>query len=95
MDTNGLIASATATLLVVAWRVAGALVLWLAGRWFISLSVKMLSRALRGERFDPTLSRYLERGLSVLLNAVLIVDSRHLLFTPAPAITMGTSAPPS
>ena len=33
----------------------------------------MLARALGGQRFDPTLSRYLERGLSVILNAILIV----------------------
>ena len=62
-----------ATLIAVAWKVAGALVLWLAGRWLIGLAVRMLSRALAGQRFDATLSRYLERGLSVLLNVVLIV----------------------
>jgi small conductance mechanosensitive channel len=33
----------------------------------------MLSRALAGQRFDATLSRYLLTGLSVLLNAVLVV----------------------
>ena len=31
MDMNALVASATATLLAVAWKVIGALVLWLAG----------------------------------------------------------------
>jgi len=73
MDTNALVASAVTTLIAVAWKVAGAVVLWLGGRWLVGLSVRMLSRALGGQRFDPTLSRYLERGLSVLLNAVLIV----------------------
>ena len=73
MEMNALVASVTATLLAVAWRVAGALLLWLAGRWLIGVAVRVLSRALSGQRFDATLSRYLERGLSVLLNAVLIV----------------------
>ena len=73
MDTNALVASALATLLAVAWKVVGALILWLVGRWFIGLAVRMLSRALGGQRFDATLSRYLEKGLSVLLNAVLLV----------------------
>jgi len=73
MDTNALVASAIATLIAVAWKVAGALVLWLAGRWLIGMTVRMLSRALGGQRLDTTLSRYLERGLSVLLNTVLIV----------------------
>jgi small conductance mechanosensitive channel len=73
MDTNALVASALATLMAVAWKVVGAVLLWLGGRWLIALSVRMLRRALGGQRFDPTLSRYLERGLSVLLNTVLIV----------------------
>ena len=73
MDMNALVASATATLLAVAWKVIGALVLWLAGRWLIGLAVRVLRRALSGERFDSTLSRYLEKGLSVLLNAVLLI----------------------
>ena len=73
MDTNALVASALATLMTVAWKVAGALLLWMIGRWFIGLSVRMLARALGSQRFDPTLSRYLERGLSVILNAILIV----------------------
>jgi small conductance mechanosensitive channel len=73
MDTNALVTSAVATLMAVAWKVVGALVLWLAGRWLIGFCVTMLARALGGQRFDPTLSRYLEKGLSVLLNAVLLV----------------------
>lgn len=73
MDTNALVTSAVATLMAVAWKVAGALLLWMAGRWFIGLSVRMLARALGGQRFDPTLSRYLERGLSVILNTILII----------------------
>jgi small conductance mechanosensitive channel len=73
MEMNALIASATATLLAVAWRVIGALLLWLAGRWFIGFAVRVLRRTLSGQRFDATLTRYLERGLSVLLNAILIV----------------------
>ena len=73
METNALVASAIATLIAFAWKVAGALLLWLAGRWLIGFAVRILRRALGGQRFDPTLSRYLERGLSVLLNTVLIV----------------------
>ena len=72
MDMNILVASAVTTLIAVAWKVVGALALWLVGRWLIGLSVRMLSRAM-GPRVDATLSRYMERGLSVLLNAVLIV----------------------
>ena len=73
MDANAFVASTIATLIAVAWKVAGALLLWLAGRWLIGMTVRMMSRALGGQLVDPTLSRYLATGLSVLLNAVLIV----------------------
>lgn len=73
MDVNALVASATATAIAVGWKVAGALALWLIGRWLIGLAGRMLTRALANQRFDPTLSRYLETGLSVLLNVALIV----------------------
>ena len=73
MDTSALMASATATLIAVAWKVAGALVLWLIGRWLIGFAVRLLSRALAKQSFDATLSRYMQTGLSVLLNAALIV----------------------
>ena len=73
MNTNALMASAIATLVAVAWKVAGALALWLAGRWLIAMTVRMIGRALGGQRLDPTLTRYVERGMTVLLNAVLIV----------------------
>ena len=73
MTTNPYVQGAIATLIAVAWKVAGALALWIVGRLLIGVARRMLSRALSNQRFDPTLSRYLETGLSVLLNVALIV----------------------
>jgi len=73
MDVNTFIQSASVTLIAVAWKVAGALVLWLVGRWLISFAIRMLSRALSKQQFDVTLSRYLQTGLSVVLNIALLV----------------------
>jgi small conductance mechanosensitive channel len=73
MDVNTLVESATATLIAVAWKVAGALLLWLAGRWLIGLALRLLGRALGNQQVDTTLTRYLQTGLSVLLNVALIV----------------------
>ena len=73
MDTDAVLASAIATLITVAWRVAGAIVLWVAGRLLIGLAARMLSRTLNRQRLDATLSLYLRRALSVILNAVLLV----------------------
>ena len=73
MDFNALRQVSVATLVAVAWKVAGALVLWLVGRMLISFAVRLLSRALDRQKFDATLSRYFETGLGIILNIALIV----------------------
>jgi len=73
MDLNVVIESAKTILLAVAWKVAGAFVLWLVGRWLIGLALRMLGRALGRQQFDLTLTRYLQTGLGILLNIALIV----------------------
>jgi small conductance mechanosensitive channel len=73
MDMNAFIQSATTTLVAVAWKVAGALVLWLVGRWLIALASRLVGRALARQQFDVTLTRYLQTGLTVVLNVALIV----------------------
>ena len=73
MDVNTFLQSANATLLVVGWRVAGALVLWFSGRWLIGFALRMLSRSLATQMLDVTFARYMERALSILLNIALFV----------------------
>ena len=73
MDLNTLTQGAVVTLIAVAWKVVGALVLWLAGRWLIQFALRLLGRTLAREDFDATLSSYMNTGLSVLLNIALVV----------------------
>jgi small conductance mechanosensitive channel len=73
MDINALTQQAIATLTFVAWKVLGALVLWLVGRWLIAFALRVLTRTLSRQSFDQTLVRYLRTGISALLNVVLIV----------------------
>jgi small conductance mechanosensitive channel len=73
MDVNALIQSAGVTLVAVAWKVAGAAALWLIGRWLISFALRMLGRTLAQQKFDVTLTRYLQTTLSILLNVALVV----------------------
>ena len=73
MDVNALTQQAVATLMLVAWKVLGALALWLIGRWLIGLALRLVGRALARQQFDTTLARYLQTGLSALLNVVLVV----------------------
>jgi small conductance mechanosensitive channel len=73
MDVNALIRNASVTLVAVAWKVAGAVALWLVGRWLISLALTLVGRAFARQQFDVTLARYIQTALSILLNVALIV----------------------
>jgi small conductance mechanosensitive channel len=73
MDANALVQSASAALLAAAWKVAGAVALWLVGRWLISLGLGLLARAFARQRFDVTLTRYMQTALRILLNVALLV----------------------
>ena len=73
MDVNALIQNASVTLVAVAWKVAGALVLWLVGRWLISFAIGLVNRAVAVHHFDETLTRYLQTALRIVLNIALIV----------------------
>ena len=73
MDVNALAQNAVATLVAVGWKLAGAVALWLVGRWLISFALSLFSKSLTSQRFDVTVTRYLETALRIVLNAALIV----------------------
>ena len=72
MDMSTLIQSASATLVALAWKVAGAAVLWFVGRGLISFAQTQLRRVLVRQQLDETLTGYLKTALSILLNVALI-----------------------
>ena len=55
------------------FKIIGAIILYLIGRWLIGLSIRLLSRVLTARQFDATLARYVVNILAVGLNIVLIV----------------------
>ena len=73
MDVNALMATSVTLLVAVAWRILGAIALWLVGRWLIKVAQRIVGRALTKQDVDHTLARYLQTGLSVVLNVALIV----------------------
>jgi small conductance mechanosensitive channel len=73
MDLNALSQSAVVTLTALAWKIAGALALWLVGRCLIGFALRLLSRGLARQNVDATLTRYLHTGLSLVLNVALVV----------------------
>lgn len=54
-------------------RILGALILWIVGGWLISLAVKLLHRAMEARKLEPTVAKYIESALTVLLKVVLVV----------------------
>ena len=73
MDVNALGQNASVTRVAVAWKVAGAVALWLVGRWLIAFALRLMARAFEKQRFDVTLARYIHTALSILLNVALVV----------------------
>ena len=73
MDLNALVQNASVTLVAVGWKLAGAVVLWLTGRWLISFATRLLGQALDRHQFDVTLTRYAQTALKIVLNVALIV----------------------
>ncbi len=54
-------------------KAAGAIAVWIVGRYLIGLAVRLVSGALTRQQVDPTLLRYVGNIVSVALNIVLVV----------------------
>lgn len=54
-------------------KLLGAIVIWIVGRWLISLAKRLLARSLQMRKIDDTVSRYAQSAVGVLLNISLIV----------------------
>ena len=58
---------------LVGFRIVGAIIFYLIGRWLISFAIRLVSGALEKQRVDPTLLRYIGTVISVTLNIILVV----------------------
>src|SRR5215467_9172735 len=54
-------------------QIVGAIVLYIAGRWLISMVVHAVQRVLSRQRVEPTVLRFAGNTLSVALNITLVV----------------------
>ena len=52
-------------------KAAGAIAVWIVGRYLISLAVRLVSAALTRQQVDPTILRYLGNIVTVTLNIIL------------------------
>jgi small conductance mechanosensitive channel len=70
---ESLAASAQATLISIAWKLIGALALWIGGRMLIKLSMRLLGGGLRAQGVEATLIRYVQNTVNVLLTIILVI----------------------
>ena len=73
MDVNKTMQTVLDVGIVVGFRVVGAIIFYLVGRWLISFAIRLVSAALEKQKVDPTLLRYIGTVISVTLNIILVV----------------------
>jgi len=54
-------------------QVIGAIVLYIVGRWLISLAVGLVQKGLSAQRIEPTLLRFIGNTIAVVLNITLVI----------------------
>jgi small conductance mechanosensitive channel len=60
-------------LIPIAWRLAGAVVIWLVGSWVIKLLRQGLRRFMRLRTLDPTLAGYLDASVGIVLQLLVVI----------------------
>ena len=73
MDVSKTMQTIIDVVVLVGFRVIGAIVFYLVGRWLISFAIRLVSGALERQKVDPTLLRYIGTVISVTLNIVLVI----------------------
>src|SRR5262249_54359598 len=73
MDFNQIMQTITTIAIAFGLKIIGAIVVWVVGRYLISLAVRLVSNALEKQRVDPTVLRYLGAVVSVTLNIILVI----------------------
>ncbi len=73
MDVSGTMQLVTTYAIGIGFKIVGAIVFWLIGRWLIGLAIRMVTASLERQKVDPTLLRYLGTVISVTLNVILVV----------------------
>jgi small conductance mechanosensitive channel len=61
------------TMVGVGLQVLGALIVYLVGRWLISVIIAIMKRALEAQQIEMTIQRYLGNIVSVTLNIALVI----------------------
>lgn len=60
-------------LIPVGWKVLGAVILWIVGSWVIRIIGNLSGRGMRAQKLDPTLIKYFDATIRVILKIVLVI----------------------
>jgi small conductance mechanosensitive channel len=63
----------TVYLIPVGWKVLGAIVMWVVGGWAINLIGRLSARGMTAQNVDPTLIKYADSTIKVVLRMVLVI----------------------
>src|SRR5215475_494892 len=73
MNWNSILQTVQDKAATVGLQIVGAVVLYIVGRWLISLVIGTLQRLLHRQQIEPTVLRFVGNAISVLLNMTLVV----------------------
>ena len=59
MDVSGTMQVITTYAIAIGFKIVGAIIFWLIGRWLIAFAIRMVTSSLERQKVDPTLLRVL------------------------------------
>ena len=73
MEFQAMLATAKPIVVAVGLKVAGAIVIYIIGRWLIGVAGSLIQAALERQKIEPTVIRYIGNTIAVALNVLLVI----------------------
>lgn len=73
MDLSSMFETAKPVVIAFAFKVAGAIVLYIVGRWLIGVVGTLITKALERQKIEPTIIRYIGSTITIALNVLLVI----------------------
>jgi small conductance mechanosensitive channel len=73
MEFQAMLATAKPIVVAVGLKVAGAIVIYIIGRWLIGVAGSLIQTALERQKIEPTVIRYIGNTIAVALNVLLVI----------------------
>ena len=73
MDLQNMFETAKPALVAIGFKVVGAIVLYIVGRWLIGIAGTIIQKSLERQKVEPTVVRYIGNAINVALNVLLVI----------------------